>query len=105
MRRSTVYKYGNTLKKRLVKSKRARQVDVNIGAGVYLISCREGNLVYIGETGCDFEVKLGKYKSAVTHWGRDECSFQHLNTKKCAISWKKFKCLSFGRETKPLSRH
>ena len=71
---------------------------------MYKILCRECNQVYIGETGRDFKARLGEHKSAATH-GLEKSSLPARKKQELRKSFEQlFNYLSFGPQTKPLSR-
>ena len=83
----TVHKYGNTLKRKLVRTRPPRKLDSTNGAGVYKIPCLECDKSYIGQTGRDFRVRLGEHKSAVSHGLERSAVYQHVK-KNHPMDWK-----------------
>ena len=56
-----VFKFENTLRKRLVKNKLEKDTH---NKGVYIIPCRDCDNLYVGETGRSLSVRLDEHKRA-----------------------------------------
>ena len=84
----TVHKYGNTLKRKLVRTRPPRKLDSTNGAGVYKIPCLECDKSYIGQTGRDFRVRLSEHKSAISHGQEKSAVYQHVKNKNHPMDWK-----------------
>ena len=75
-------------KRKLVGTRPPRDFNHTSGAGVYRVPCKDCTKVYIGETGRDFQVRLGEHKTAVATGKEKNAVFQHLKTKNHPIDWK-----------------
>ena len=88
-----------------MRTRPARQVDAKCGAGVYKVSCRECDQVYIVKAERDFKVRVGEHKSAVTRTRDGEersLPARERKTRFAHYIGKIFNYLSFGLRNKPL---
>ena len=80
---------GTHSKKKLVSTRPPRDLNHNSRAGVHNVSYQECSKIYIGETGHDFQVRLGEWKTAVATRKENNALFQHVKSKSHTIDWKK----------------
>ena len=81
----SIHRYTNTLKRKLIKARPPRTFSDTSGA--YRIRCKVCKEVYIGQTGRDFQVRLGEHKTAVSHGLERSSVFQHVYEHNYAIDW------------------
>ena len=94
---NVTFKYDSTVKSLLVKNSNHH----NNKAGVYSVPCEDCNLVYIGETGRDWEVRMKEHKYAFKTCNMNNAIFYHAteNDHKilCEESKLLFKCNNFKK--------
>ena len=87
--RKFVFKYPNTLGKSLIRNKPRPEGE----AGVYQIPCKDCNLVYYGETGRPFPVRLEEHKNDVKNCKESNAAFLHKIRNDHVINWNDAKIL------------
>ena len=94
---NVAFKYNSTIKSLLVKNVNHH----NNKAGVYSVPCENCNLVYIGETGRDWEIRIKEHKYAFRSCNVNNAIFYHASENNHRILWDEskllFKCNNFKK--------
>ena len=76
------FKYNSTIKSLLVKNN-----SVVKNSGVYSIPCHDCNLVYIGESGRNWNIRIKEHKYACRNNNMNNALFNHAFNNDHRINW------------------
>ena len=82
---NVVFKFENTIRKKLVRNKTEDETNKEIG--VYEIPCKECNLKYYGETGRNLDVRTGEHKTAYILMAKNNVLVKHSWDMDHRIDW------------------
>ena len=82
------FKYNSTIRSLLVKNN-----SIVKNSGVYSIPCNDCNLVYIGESGRDWNVRIREHKYAFRNNNMSNALFNHAFNNNHRINWEESKLI------------